>query len=240
MANILGFGVSPVSLLWVIGLVWIFSVLACRVTGSIDVVPTGALGKISLLLMGFMQPGQPSSNMVNTGSLTGSSAASADFMTDLRCGTELGCPPSKLFHYQFAGALLGPLIFVPLFLLLISGDQPLGGEVFPAPAAQLWLTVSAVTHSLGSEDLELYYRFLTWGLAGGVLFFCLSRIKKIESFIPSAVPFATAVILDWSTVFMLFLGALLGHWISPEKGFKIWCAMIAAESSATVIFLVLL
>ncbi|MDJ0834956.1 MAG: OPT/YSL family transporter [Acidobacteriota bacterium] len=223
------FDFSWIYLLLAAVVVWPFAVVACRVTGETDVVPTGALGKLSLLIFSMVRPAEVGAMTAATGVLTGASASSADFLNDLRCGRDLGCPPARQFRYQLAGAVLGPLIFVPLLFYLIR-DNPLGGEVFPAPAAQIWLEIAKVL--AGGEGAG--FPIFALGLACGALVFTIRlRFPKM----PGAVPFAMAAFLDWGTTATLALGALLARFIPAIRDDAFCCALIAAESAVVLLLL---
>jgi len=227
--HLVGFGFSLSTFILVPLLVWLFAAVSCRVTGETDVVPTGALGKLSILLFGLAGSGGGGA-MAATGVLTGGAAASADFVNDLRCGAGLNCPVERQFRYQLAGAMIGPLLLVPVFLILIEGPNILGGEVFPAPAAQIWLQVSRMVDAQNLSGVQIFVLGLA---AGGVGHFVCQRFP----WMPSPVPFAMAAVLDWSTTFTLLVGAGIGYRVPKRLGFPIWCAMIAGESAVALLIL---
>lgn len=229
------FGVPVLLIFLALALLPAFCVVSCRVTGETDVVPTGALGKLALLAFGQLPVRLPFAHMVGTGVLAGASAASADFMNDLRCGERLGCPVRKQFWFQFGGAMVGPLLFVPILLLFLQTRFPVGGEVFPAPAAQIWLGVLRFTQE-GWLGLELETRL--WILAGagvGVLASVPMQIKVLARWWIPVVPMLFAAFLDLSTVLTLFVGGLVSLWV--KDGTKAYCAMLAAEGSAALFLL---
>lgn len=211
----------------------LFSYLACRVTGETDVVPTGGLGKLALLALGLGWPGQPQANMLVTGSLAGVSAASADFMTDLRCAEDLQVAHRRVFRFQLAGAILGPNLMVPIFFWLTSGSHQVGSEHIPAPAAQIWNRFAQI------QFWELSFwqnqgRALLFGTVLGTIWaFAHKRWPRL----PAPLAFATAVFLDLATVGTLALGALLVKLLHQQKRLDIFSALIAGESVAMVLFL---
>ena len=229
VVHLLAFGFSWAHLLILVLAAWPFALIACRITGETDVVPTGALGKLALLCFGILRPAETGSLLAATGVLTGASASSADFMTDLRCGGDLGCPPRRQFRYQLAGALLGPLLFVPVLFHLIV-DHPLGGDMFPAPAAQIWLEVAHMMVDGSGGNGTVFGAGL---LFGAVVFAVKHRFPRF----PGAVPFAMAAFLDWGTTATLALGALLPRLIPVLRNHALCCALIAAESVAVLLLL---
>jgi uncharacterized oligopeptide transporter (OPT) family protein len=202
-----------------------FSFLASRVTGETDVVPTGALGKLSLICFGLTGSSGGQAPMLMTGTLAGTSAASADFMTDLRCGRDLKASWQIMFRYQCIGAVVGPLLLVPIFYWLIQ-QHTLGTETLPAPAARIWNTFAQLSFTESSFWANQGSALIA-GSIGGIVGLWLSQ--KFSWF-PSPLAFATAAFLDLPTVTTLALGALIA-WIWRHVDAKmIWCAFVAGES----------
>ncbi|MCB1044295.1 MAG: OPT/YSL family transporter [Acidobacteria bacterium] len=210
-----------------LGLIVPFAWVSNRVTGETDVVPTGALGKLSLLLLGLL-PGAAGA-MVGTGVLAGSSSASSDFMTDLRCGQIHECDPKRQFRYQFAGAILGPLIFVPVVWFLIMPRFELGGDEFPAPAGQIWLNVWQFTQREALFADPTINFALGVGLVIGVLAILINRYPRVKAFAPSLVVAAFAAFLDQTTVLTLLAGAGMGRLLGKRVS-DVAIAMVAGES----------
>jgi len=226
-AHAAGFGLPLSHLIVLPPLIWLFAVTACRVTGETDVVPTGALGKLGLLIFSF-KPGGGQALMGAAGVLTGASASSADLMTDLRTGERLGCPPNRQFHWQLAGSVIGPLVFVPVFFAVIE-DVPLGGALFPAPAARIWMTVAEVLGS-GSGGLVFTIGLVT----GAVLGAAAMRVKPI----PSPTAMALAAFLDWGTTLLLAVGALAAVRWRRMNDTAACSAVIATETALGMILLI--
>jgi len=222
------FGWQPLAWLLLLPMLWVFSLTACRVTGETDVVPTGALGKLALLLFGLGRPEQMTALMGSAGVLTGASASAADFTTDLRTGEQLGCGPERQLPWQLTGALIGPLIFVPLFFVLIERHE-LGGAVLAAPAARIW---TAVAEALGSGAGGV--PFLT-GLISGAILLAMSRTW---SWFPNPVALALAAFLDWGTTAVLLAGALAAKGFPKLNSMAGCSAVIASETIVQMIFLI--
>lgn len=203
-----------------------FSLVSMRVTGETDVVPTGALGKLALLLFGVL-PGAGA--MVGTAVLAGSSAAASDFMTDLRCGEELGCPPRRQLRYQLLGAFVGPLIFVPVVWFVLMPHFPIGGDRFPAPAAQIWLEVWQLTGSTGINLDPGLLAAVGWGATIGLVGSALAAIPRIKRWLPAVVPFAFATFLDPLTTSTMLCGAIAMRFMGDNAWEKA-VALVAGES----------
>lgn len=206
----------------------IFCVISARVAGETDMVPTGVLGKLSLLFYGLLG-GKAGANLALTGVLTGSAAAATDFTTDLRLGKELGCPPHRQFRWQLTGALLGAIVFVPL-VLIIAENNPLGGETLPAPAARIWLELALLIESGGQSGITGFLLGLPLGLL-------LHKLSDHYAWTPSGPALAMAAFLDWPTCTALALGAWLFPHLNPKHRQSAASACIAAESSAGLLSL---
>ena len=148
-------GVIFFQIAWWMGIIAVFAtfflaLVASRATGETDITPTGAMGKITQLIYGWLAPGNMTTNLM-TASLTGGAAIhTADLLTDLEVGYLLGANPRKQLIAQMWGVLAGTLFVVPGYLLLIKPDE-IGTDKWPAPAAQVWAGVAKVlAHGLGA------------------------------------------------------------------------------------------
>ncbi len=220
LAYVGGWQVSPLLLVLLLPLLVLFAAVSGAVTGQTDVVPTGALGKMAILALGLSGQSQV---MLHTGTLAGSAASAADFLTDLRTGEQLGCPPRRQFPYQLLGALVGPLLFVPTFLWLTKGQ--LGEAAFPVPAAQLWRSVYSL-----SEDWQAHGQAIAWGLALGLVMQLLEDRAWTPRWQPRVLPFAMAAVLDLPTCLTLTLGALAAQWVPSERRLPLFSAMLCGEA----------
>ncbi len=215
-----GWQASPLALVALLPLLCLFAAVSGAVTGQTDVVPTGALGKLAILAMSLA--GQ-SHVMLHTGTLAGSAASAADFLTDLRTGEQLGCPRRRQFVYQLLGALIGPLLFVPTFLWLTEGR--LGGDAFPVPAARLWLYVLGLSEGWASHGTAI-----AWGLVAGTALQLCEERRWSPSWQPQILPFAMAAVLDLPTCATLALGGLCARWLPSERQLPLFSALLCGEA----------
>jgi putative OPT family oligopeptide transporter len=224
--------VSLVALIWLsqrtFGMPWwqctlavilsfLLAVVACRVTGETDTTPIGAMGKVTQLTFGAINPGNIDVNLMSANITAGAAGSSADLLTDLKSGYLLGAHPRKQFIAQFAGIFIGTLVTVFSFQLLVPNADALGGEKFPAPAAQTW---SAVAKAL-SKGLEALEPVKIWSIviggAVGILFSILPKFfPKAQKFLPSAAAFGLAWVFQWYYSLLFFMGALIG-WVVEKK-----------------------
>jgi putative OPT family oligopeptide transporter len=188
------------------------SVVACRVTGETDTTPIGAMGKVTQLIFGALNPGNVNVNLMSANITSGAAISSADLLTDLKSGYLLGAHPRKQFIAQFAGIFIGTLITVLSFRILVPDAKALGGEQFPAPAAQTWSAVAkALSHGLAAlEPIKVWS--IVIGGAVGIIFSVLPMIfPKQQKFMPSAAAFGLAWVFQWYYAMLFFIGAIVAY-----------------------------
>jgi len=186
------------------------ALVACRITGETDTTPTGALGKVTQLAFGALNPGNVYVNLMGANITSGAATSSADLLTDLKSGYLLGANPRQQFLAQFAGIFAGTLVTVFAFSVLVPDASALGTEQFPAPAAQTWAAVAKAL-SLGLAALApVKVGLIAAGGALGVLLVLLPlALPRWQAYLPSASAFGLAWVFDWSYGLLFLLGALL-------------------------------
>jgi len=202
--------------------------VAGRVTGETDVVPSGSLGKLTLLVLALCAADQPAAILLLTCFLTAAAAACADFLTDLKCGAALACPPSRQLRYQLSGAILGPLLLVPAFFWLVD-QGAIGSSEWPVPAARIWWNLlEMIALSPGSSWKEALVALLAGVLAGAggtLLRWSQARFAWLS---PTA--FAMAAFLDLSTAWTLLLGALLVRLVREKQAERVASGLLLGEA----------
>ncbi len=193
------------------------ALVACRVTGETDTTPIGAMGKVTQLTFGALNPGNVNVNLMSANITSGAAIASADLLTDLKSGYLLGANPRKQFLAQFAGIFCGTLVSVFAFSILIQKPKDLGSDQFPAPAAQTW---SAVATAL-SKGLEALEPIKVWSIViGGVLGVVFSLLPvffpKHEKYMPSASGFGLAWVFHWYYGILFFMGAMISYGLQKK------------------------
>jgi OPT family oligopeptide transporter len=208
----LGFGIAPWLSVLAVLLSFVLSIVACRATGETDTTPVGAMGKITQLTYGVLAPGSVTTNLLTASITAGAAGSAADLLTDLKSGYLLGANPRKQFLAQFAGTFVGTLVVVPAFYLLVPDANALGGDRFPAPAAQVWKGVAEAL----SNGVHSLHPTARWGMAAGALLGIILPLlerafPKHKHFIPSSMGLGLALVIPaWNSVSM-FLGALLAY-----------------------------
>jgi OPT family oligopeptide transporter len=215
--------VEVFSISWWMGVIsvlmtFFLAVVACRATGETDITPIGAMGKITQLLYGVLAPANMTTNLMTASVTAGAAASSADLLTDLKSGYLLGANPRKQFLAQFFGVFVGSLVIVPAFYIIVPTADMLGGEVFPAPAAQVWKGVA----ELLANGLASLHATARWALGIGATVGILIPIAErtaptgARPFIPSAMGLGLAFVIPFWNILSIFIGALLA-WILSRR-----------------------
>lgn len=186
------------------------ALVACRATGESDITPVGAMGKITQLAFGFLAPSNMVTNLMTAGVTAGAAGSSADLLTDLKAGYLLGANPRKQFLAQFIGIFAGTLIVVPAFYLLVPTADVLGGDLWPAPSAQVWAKVA----QLLKDGFSALHPTAQAGMAIGCLIgIALPLLEKAlprqRSLIPSATGLGLAFVIPFYNSLSMFLGAAI-------------------------------
>jgi uncharacterized oligopeptide transporter (OPT) family protein len=194
------------------------ALVACRVTGETDTTPVGAMGKVTQLTFGALDPGNINVNLMSANITAGTATSAADLLTDLKSGYLLGAHPRQQFLAQFSGIFVGTVVTVLTFAVLVPNAQVLGTDQFPAPAAQTW---SAVAIALGQglsalESVKLWLIF-AGGVVGVGLTLAPVLLPKYQQSLPSAAAFGLAWLFHWYYGLLFFLGALAALLLERRK-----------------------
>ncbi|MEY4385213.1 MAG: hypothetical protein RLY20_496, partial [Verrucomicrobiota bacterium] len=193
-----------------VALSFILAVVACRVTGETDTTPIGAMGKVTQLTFGAINPGNVNLNLMAANITSGAAISSADLLTDLKSGYLLGANPRKQFLAQFSGIFIGTVVTVLSFRALVPSGDVLNGQPFAAPSAQTWAAVAkALSHGFAEIAPLKRWSMLVGALLGVVLTILPMIFKKQQKWIPSAAGVGLAWVFEWNASLMFFIGALI-------------------------------
>jgi OPT family oligopeptide transporter len=217
---------------------FVLALVACRVTGETDTTPVGAMGKITQLTFGVINPGNMNVNLMSANVTAAAASSSADLLTDLKSGYLLGAHPRRQFVAQFAGIFVGTLVTVLSFRLLVPDVSLLGSDQFPAPAAQTWRAVAlALSHGIGSLGPIKTWSIVIGGAVGIILTLLPRLLPSQQHFLPSPAGVGLAWTFHWYYGVLFFLGGLLAWFVerkfpefSKEFTFPIASGWIAGES----------
>lgn len=194
------------------------AIVACRATGETDTTPTGALGKITQITFGALDPGNVTTNLMTANVTGGVGLHSADLLTDLKSGYLLKADPRQQFWAQFFGVVAGSVFVVPAYQLLIPTADLLGTEKWPAPAAQTWKGVA----ELLAKGFSTLHPTAQWALLiGGVLGILLVLLEKWKpqwkTWIPSATGLGLAFTTPANNTISMFMGASVALWLTRKN-----------------------
>jgi len=193
------------------------ALVACRVTGETDTTPMGAMGKVTQLTFGALNPGNINVNLMSANITSSAAISSADLLVDLKSGYLLGANPRKQFIAQFAGIFIGTAATVLCFQLMVTKPSDLGSDRFPAPAAQQWKAVAEIM----VKGVSTLGPIRTWsiviGAAVGLILPIVSKVlPRYARYIPSATGFGFAWVFHWFYSLLFFLGSMIA-WIWEHK-----------------------
>jgi putative OPT family oligopeptide transporter len=223
----------------------LLGIVSSRVSGETGIAPIGALGKVTQLGFGLMNPGHIASNLMTANVTGGAAGQSSDLLHDLKAGLLLKID----YRYQIAaqvfgimiGALVGSLVYV--FLIPDPQTQLLTPE-WPAPAVATWKSVA----ELMAKGMAHFPNGALEALViASIIGFALSVLEqtaplKWRSYIPSASAMGLAFIIPASSSLTMFSGALLAFLLkrlnkNTAKRFSLVIAagLVAGESMGGVV-----
>jgi OPT family oligopeptide transporter len=194
------------------------AIVACRATGETDTTPTGALGKITQITFGVLDPGNVTTNLMTANVTGGVGLHAADMLTVLKCGWLLKADPKHQFWAQFFGVMAGSCFVVPAYRLLIPTADLLGTDKWPAPGAQTWKGVA----ELMAKGFHTLHPTAQWALfiggALGILLVLMEKwFPKHRAYIPSATGLGLAFTTPANNTISMFVGSLIALTIERRR-----------------------
>jgi OPT family oligopeptide transporter len=212
------FGMPVWQTVMAVALSFWLALVACRVTGETDTTPVGAMGKVTQLTFGALNPGNVNVNLMSANVTAGAATSAADLLTDLKSGYLLGAHPRQQFLAQFSGIFVGTVVTVLAFAVLVPNAQVLGTDQFPAPAAQTWSAVAiALGQGLSSLESVKLWLIFAGGVVGALLTLAPVLLPKYQDYLPSAAAFGLAWVFQWYYGLLFFLGALVALLLERRK-----------------------
>lgn len=203
------FGIKPWLGIVSVVLSFFIAIVASRVTGETDTTPSGALGKITQITFGILDPGNSTTNLMTANVGGGVGLHAADLLTDLKSAKILGTSPRAMFWGQLFGVFAGAIFVVPAWHLLISGPEDFG-TVWPAPAAQAWKGV-AVMLSKGLKEMHPTAQMsIAIGGGLGVVMVLMERyIPGVKRWLPSPAGLGLGFTTPGANSVSMFIGAFI-------------------------------
>jgi len=194
------------------------AIVATRATGETDITPTGALGKVTQITFGALDPGNATTNLMTANVTGGAGLHSADLCGVLKTGYILGADPRKQFWSQFFGVVAGSLFVVPAYRLLIPTADALGTDKWPAPGAQTWKGVAEML----AKGFSTLHPTAQWSLlAGGLLGIAIVLIERWRPrwrrWIPSATGFGLGFTTPANNTISMCIGAFIALMIERRR-----------------------
>ncbi len=196
-----------------IPLVFAFTLIAVNSTALTAITPSGAVGKLTQLTFGVLDPGNIKTNLMTAG-ITGEVALNAsNLLMDIKPGYMLGAKPRQQAIGHVLGVCAGALAAVPVFYLafLHAGPQAMF-EQHPMPSASVWKAVAELlTQGLANLPVSARWAAL-WGAVLGLALEAL-RVATRGRFWLSGVALGLGTIIPFNTCFAMFLGSFL-FWLA--------------------------
>ena len=202
------FGIAPQwgALAVVLSMLLVF--VAARSLGETDTNPVGSMGKVTQLVFGGVMAGNINANLLAANVTAGAASHGGDLLTDLKAGYLLGARPRYQVVAQFFGVLVGAVFASAAYVYLINPNE-LGGEKWPAPAAQVWAKVAELL-SKGIDKLEPHKLVaIEIAAATGAFFAILEAVvpAKVKKWLPSISGIGIAMTVGFVNTFSMFIGA---------------------------------
>jgi uncharacterized oligopeptide transporter (OPT) family protein len=228
--------------------------VALRVLGETNWGPISTMVNLVQAIFGVIAPGSLRASMVSSG-ITGAVAAESEgLMQDFRAGQMINSTPRLLTYMQLIAVPVGALALAFMYPLLRDTYGIFGEHAqLLSPTSQRWVGFAkVVTHDYsgagGAMSAEAAAR-LAWmkssflvGALVGIVLTILEQKKEWLRFIPSPTGMGIAMLIPFSAVTVIFVGAAADRiWekISPESHEKysipIASGLIAGEALVAVV-----
>lgn len=194
-------------------LTFVLALVAGRVTGEANVTPVGAMGKVTQLAFGLLQPGSAAANLMAANVTGGAASQTGDLLHDLKTGALLGASPRQQAISQTFGAVAGALAGSAAYLIIVPDPRGmLGTDEWPAPAVLTWKAVAELFMRGIESAAPGTVKAMFIAGAAGIIFAVLEKVlpKKIATFIPSPTSFGLGFVIPAYQSLSMFVGALLG------------------------------
>ncbi|RPJ45487.1 MAG: OPT family oligopeptide transporter [Candidatus Latescibacterota bacterium] len=184
------------------------SSISMRATGETDINPVGAMGKITQVIYGALDPGRITTNLMAAGITAAGASQSGDLMHDLKAGWMLKVSVRKQVITQLVGVVVGVLVAAGVYRLLTAAYE-IPGETFAGPAVVAWhLMAKVLAEGISSLEPSALWAAVVGGLAG-VAITLLHRVRRVARWLPSPVALGIAFVVPAYYSIAMWVGALL-------------------------------
>ncbi len=229
------FGIQAWAATFGVFLTFILAVVAGRVSGETGVTPVGAMGKVTQLVFGAIDP-SPAANLMSANVTGGAASQCADLLHDLKCGEILGASPRLQCYAQYFGTIAGALVGSAAYLVLVPDPKNmLLTDEWPAPAVATWRAVAEV-FMIGFEAMP--EGAVTAMIIAGVIGIILAALVKIIPakyvyLVPSPASIGLAFVIPAYNSMSMFLGGFIG--LILTKYCKTWAEKFLVVAAAGLI-----
>lgn len=206
------FGIKPWLAIVGVVLSLVLAIVAGRVSGETGVTPVGAMGKVTQLTFGVLDPSNAASNLMSANVTGGAASQCADLLHDLKTGMMLGSWPKHQYVAQAAGVVGGSVVGSAAYLVLIPDPKnQLMTDEWAAPAVATWKAVAEVFQQGLSAMPTMALEAMAIGAVVGIALTLAEKLspKAVSRWIPSPVSLGLGFTIQGYTVLAFLIGALI-------------------------------
>jgi len=229
-----------------VALSFMIASIAVRATGETDINPVGAIGKITQVVYGALDPGKIPTNLMAAGITAAGASQAGDLMHDLKAGYLLKVSIRRQVIAQLIGVVVGVFTAAAVYRLLTAAYQ-IPGDDFTGPAVMAWHAMAQLlAQGLSSLPPHAMTAAAVGGFVGLALPF-LARIKAISKWLPSPIALGIAFMVTPYSSLAMWLGAFVTWWYGRRHadqveryGASLASGLIAGEGLMMVVVAILL
>ncbi len=229
-----------------VALSFLIASIAVRATGETDINPVGAMGKITQVVYGALDPGKIPTNLMAAGITAAGASQAGDLMHDLKAGYMLKVSIRKQVITQLIGVIVGVFIVAAVYRLLTAAYE-IPGDTFAGPAVIAWHAMAEVlAKGVSSLPDGALWAALVGGFVG-IALTLLARIKSLSKWVPSPVALGIAFMVPAFYSFGMWLGAIITYVYNRKNpdgvdryGASLASGLIAGEGLMMVVVAILL
>ena len=223
MAQTMIFGINSWMGILAVGLTFVLAVVAARVSGETGIPPIGALGKVTQLAFGLINPASVTENLMTANVTGGAAGQCSDLLHDLKTGLLLGASVRAQALAQCLGVLVGSLAGSAAYLVLVP--DPAGMLLtpeWPAPAVATWMAVAELFRDgLEAAPQGALAASVIGGIVGAVLVVLQQHLPgRWAALLPSPVSIGLAFVIPAWNSLSLFFGAVAAELATRSGGTK--------------------
>jgi putative OPT family oligopeptide transporter len=215
------FGISPWMGVLAVALTFVLAVVAARVSGETGIPPIGALGKVTQLTFGLINPASVTENLMTANVTGGAAGQCSDLLHDLKTGLLLGASVRAQALAQCLGVLVGSLAGSAAYLVLVPDPAAmLLTPEWPAPAVATWMAVAELFRDgLDAAPQGVLPASLVGGVAGAALAVLQHHLPRQWAVVlPSPVSIGLAFVIPAWNSLSLFAGAVAAEVATRSGG----------------------